>query len=111
MWIVGKVCQRVAKLMRKLKAVLCPIGALGRQADGNVTIAAAVEIRLRMIVSVINIDASEQYMRAIAQDFAHCGCQHGPDVRTTDPPKPRWLHIDVRPLWRPAIFSSLGRFA
>ena len=96
--------------MRKLKAVLCPIGALGRQTDCNRTIRAPIEIRLRMIVSMINGDAREPCMRTMPQDFAHCGFQDGLDIRTTDPPKARWLHIDVGPLRRPVIFSGLGQF-
>ena len=111
LWIVGKVCQRVAKLVRKLKVVLCPIGALGRQTDCNGTIRTPCEICLRMIVSVINGDAREPCMRTMPQDFAHCGFENSLDVRTTDPPKPRWLHSDAGPLRRPMIFSGVGEFA
>ena len=49
-------------------------------------------------------------MRAIPQDFAHCGFQDGSDIRSTDSPKPSWLHSDVGPLRRPVFFSGLGQF-
>ena len=63
-----------------------------------------------MIVSVINGDVRESRTRTMPQDFAHCGFKDGLNIRTTDPPKARWLHTDVGPLRRPVFFSGLGRF-
>jgi hypothetical protein len=44
------------------------------------------------------------------EDFAHCGFKDGLDIRTTDAPKPAWLHIDVEPVRRPVFFSGLDQF-
>ena len=99
----------MAKLMRKLKAILSPIGARGRQTDSNISIGVPCEIRLRMIGSVINIDVKELCMRAIAQDFAHCRIQDSSNIRIADPPIASWLDMDFWPPRR-AIFGSSGQF-
>jgi hypothetical protein len=96
--------------MRKLKAVLCPIGALGRQTDRDVTVGVAFEIGLRMVPSIINPDSRKPRTWAGLQHFAHRGLQDGTDIGAANLPEPSGLHIDIEPLRSGATFRS-RRFA
>ena len=67
--LIAEVGQRVAELVRKLKAILRPVSVLSGQADRDSAACGALEIGLRMIGTVVDIDTAELGPRAVAPNF------------------------------------------
>jgi hypothetical protein len=70
LWIVAEVGQRVAELVRKLKTVLGPVSIPSGKSDPNAAARRSLEIRLRMIGPVVNIDTVELSVGTIPPELA-----------------------------------------
>ena len=95
---VAEIGQRVTEFMRKLKAILRPISISTRQTDRNSTVRGALEIDLRMISSVVDIDTVELSPVTMSPNFGGGRLQYASDIRRTSLPKPIWLHMNIEGL-------------
>lgn len=94
---VAEIGERMAELVRKLKAVLRPMSVLGGQANGNTAIWCALEIGLRMIGTMIDIDTIEVSPWAVAPNFKRSGLQDCDEIFGTNLSKP--AHLDPNIKW------------
>src|SRR5271165_1423864 len=93
--IIAEVGQRVAELVGKLKAILRPVSILSCQTDRNTTARGALEIGLRMIGPVVDIDTVELSPWAMPPKFRAGRLQNCSDISGTSSPKPARLHLDI----------------
>jgi|SRR5580704_2424487 len=92
---IAEVGQRVAELVRKLKTVLRPVSVLSGQADHDPTTGRALEIGLRMIGTMIDIDTAELGPRAVAPNFKGHRLQKGGEISGTGRSKRVSLHPEI----------------
>src|ERR1700745_1606064 len=86
----------MAELVGKLKAVLGPVSALCGQANRNTTARCAVEIGLRMIGPMINVDAGKLSLRAITPKFECHRLKERCDIFRAGRSKPAGLYTDIK---------------
>jgi len=67
--IIAVVGRRVAELVRKLKAVLRPVSIPNRQSDPNAAARRSLEIGLRMIGTIVDIDTIQFCVWAVPLKF------------------------------------------
>ena len=91
--IVAEVRQRVAKLVRKLKAILSPTGIFGRQTYRDAAAWLTLEVGYRITRSMVDVDTRKLRPRTISPNLARRGLQDGRNIRGTNVPKPR--NVDV----------------
>ena len=75
---IAEVRQGMTELVRELKAVLGPMSVLGRQADRDAAGRRPLEIGLRMIGTIIDVDSAELSSRAVAPKFKSRQTAKGP---------------------------------
>ena len=68
--VVGIVGERMAELVPKLEGELCPVRICSSKTYPNSPTLGALKIGLRMIRSMIDIDAGKLSSRAVAPNFA-----------------------------------------
>lgn len=91
----------VAKLVRKLEAVLRPISIASRKSDRDPPGWSPFKIGPRMIGAVRELDTRKLNVRAVPRQFASGGLHHGGDVGPAGAAKPRPMNHDIRKtLWR-----------
>jgi hypothetical protein len=93
---VAEVGQGVTELVRKLEAILGPMNVLGRQANRDAATWRSLEIGLRMIGPVIDVDTAEFGPRTVAPNFKGNGLQKGGQICGTSRTKSVYLNTDVK---------------
>jgi hypothetical protein len=86
--IIAEVGERVAELVRKLKAVLRPMSVATGQANRNTATWRALEIGLRMIGTIIDINTAQLSPGAVAPKFKGRRLQEDSDIFGTSRSKP-----------------------
>jgi len=72
-WVISEVCQGMAELMAKLEGELCPVRICSIKTYRNSATRGALEIGLRVIRSMVNIDAGKLSSWAVAPNFTASG--------------------------------------
>ena len=85
----------MAELVRKLKAVLRPVRVLGGETDRDTTFRRALEIRLRMVVPMIDVDTIELSPWTVLPKFKGRRPQEGSNISGTSAAKSVRLHPDI----------------
>src|SRR5438309_1155831 len=94
--MIAKIGQRVAELVRELEAVLRPVGTLSGQTDRDTAVRGTLEIELRVIGPMVDLDAAESSAWAMSPKFTGGGLQHGRNIRGTDSSKTAGRHMDIK---------------
>ena len=96
--ILAEICQHMAKLVRKLKPVLSPVGVSGSQTYRDAAVCLALEVGYRMIRSMVHVDTRKLRARAISPNLARGRLQNSSDIRGTHLPEPCQVDMDARRL-------------
>ena len=92
--IVAEVRQRVAELVRKLKAILGPTGTFGRQTYRDAAVWLTLEVGYRITCSMVDVDTRKLRTRTVSPNLARRGLQDGRNILGTNVPKPRSVDLD-----------------
>src|SRR6202035_1469502 len=93
---IAEVGQGMTELVRKLKAVLRPMSVLSGQANRDAAGGRPLEVRLRMIRPMIDVDPAQLSPRAVAPKFKACRLQKGGQIGGTGRSKPVCLDADIQ---------------
>ena len=91
----GVLGEGVAEFVAELKGHLCPVVALGVQADADASAPVVHKVRHRKIAARIDAQRLEAFTGTVRPDFGRCGLHHGADVGSGSVPPAATVDDDL----------------